>query len=114
VAEVLRPLMEPYEILDLPDRGSITLRVVSWERGSMKIHPKYPGAPVEKEIPVLRVHLAAGVKPTPPQYFDVTSKTLSAQLLPYFLERGFTEYRYVITKYGVAPKARFTLERIPL
>jgi len=114
MAEVLRQLVGPYEILDLPDRGSVRLRIVTWERGSMLIHPRFPGAPAEKEIEVLRVHLAPGVKALPPPYFDVTSKTLIAQLLPLLLERDFDRYVYVITKFGVAPKARFTLERVPL
>jgi len=114
MAEVLRPLVGPYEILDLPDRGSVRLRIVTWERGSMIIHPRFAGAPTEKEIEVLRLHLAAGVKAYPPPYYDITSKTLQAQLLPLLLERGFERYEYVITKFGVAPKARFTLERVPL
>ena len=114
MAEELRRLPGPYEILDLPDRGSVSIRVVSWERGSIIIHPRWPGAPAEKEIPVLRVHLAAGVKPYPPMYYDVTSKTLQAQFLPMLMERGFENYEYVVTKYGVAPRARFTLERRPI
>jgi len=114
MAVELRRLVGPYEILDLPDRGSARLRIVSWEQGSMIIHPEYPGAPAEKEIPVLRVHLYPGVKPYPPPYYDITSKTLQAQMLPMLMERGFENYWYVITKYGEAPRARFTLERIPL
>lgn len=114
MSEELRPLVGPYEILDLPDGGSVTLRPVSWERGTIVIHPKWPGAPAEKVIPVLRVHLAAGTKPYPPMYYDVTSKTLQAQLWPLLLERGFEDYAYIVTKHGVAPKARFTLERVPL
>jgi len=110
----LRPLVGPFEILDLADRGSVRLRVVSWERGTMTIKPRYPGAPAEKEIEVLRVHLAEGVKPYPPSYWDITSKTLEAQMLPLLLERDFPRYEYVITKYGVAPRARFTVERVPL
>jgi len=110
----LRLLMGPYEILDLADRGSVRLRVVSWERGTMIIHPKAVGAPAEKEVEVLRVHLAEGVKLYPPSYYDITSKTLTAQMLPLLLERGFERYEYVITKYGVAPRARFTVERVPL
>jgi len=110
----LRPLIGPYEILDLPDRGVARLRIVAWEQGTMVITPKYPGAPSEKEIPVLRAHLASGVKPYPPMYYDITSKTLQAQLVPLLMERGYERYEYVITKYGVAPRARFTLERVPL
>jgi hypothetical protein len=114
MAAELRPLQGPYEILELRDRESVRLRVVSWEQGTITIHPRYPGAPAEKEIAALRVHLAAGTKPYPPLYWDITSKTLQAQLLPLLLERGFERYEYVITKYGVPPKARFTLERVPL
>jgi len=114
MAEVSRRLMGPYELLDLPDRGSVRLRIVTWEQGIITIHPRYEGGPAEKDIPVLRVHLAAGVKALPPMYYDITSKTLQAQLLPLLLERGYERYEYVVTKYGVAPKARFTLERVPL
>jgi len=35
-------------------------------------------------------------------------------MLPLLLEPGFDRYEYVVTKYGVAPRARFTLERVPL
>jgi len=114
MAEVLRPLVGPMEYLDLPDRGVAKLRIVTWQRGTGIIHPRYAGAPEEKEVEVLRLHLAAGVKAFPPPYYDITSKTLIAQLLPLLLERGFERYEYVITKFGVAPKARFTLERIPI
>jgi len=108
---VTRRLPGPYEILDLADRETVRLRIVAWEQGTMVIAPRYPGAPAEKEVDALRVHLAAGVKPYPPQYYDITSKTLQAQLLPYLLERGYDRFEYAVTKFGVAPKARFTLER---
>jgi len=114
MAEEMRPLIGPYEILDLADRGSVRIRIVSSERGSIVIHPRYPGAPPEKTIPALRVHLAPGVKPYPPNYYDITSKTLTAQLVPFLMQRDFMNYEFVITKYGIAPKARFTLERVSL
>ena len=114
MSENLRRLIGPYEMFELADRETVTLRMTSWERGSIVIHPRYEGAPAEKEIEALRVHLAPGVKPTPPNYWDITSKTLIAQLMPMLLERGQERYEYVVTKYGVAPKARFTLERRPL
>jgi len=114
LAEELRPLQGPYELLDLPDRGSVRLRVTFWERGTILIHPRYAGAPSEKRVDALRVHVAPGVKEYPPMYYDVTSKTLMAQLLPLLMERGQELYEYRVTKYGVAPMARFTLERVPL
>ena len=104
----------PNEILELGDRESVSLRIVSWEDGSMIIHPKYAGAPPEKEIPVLRLHLAPGVKAYPPQYYDVTSKTLIAQFKPMLGEPGYDRFEYRITAYGVAPRKRFTVMRIPL
>ena len=114
MSEELRRLLGPYELLDLDDRGSVRIQIVSSERGTIIIHPKYPGAPAEKEIPVLRVHLKPGSKPYPPMYWDITSKTLQAQLWPLLLQAGFENYEYVITKHGIAPRARFTLERVAL
>lgn len=110
----LRLLPGPYEILELADGQSVRLRVVSYERGSMVIHPLMEGAPLEKTIEVLRVHLAPGIKALPPMYYDITSKTLIAQFMPLLLERGYENYWYTVTKYGVAPRARFTLERSPV
>jgi len=80
----------------------------------MVIHPRYPGAPSEKEVEVLRVHVTEAAKVAPPYYFDITSKTLMAQMIPLLMERDYDRYEYLVTKYGVAPKARFTLERIPI
>ena len=77
----------------------------------MEIHPRREGAPETVEIPVLRVHLAPGVKRCPPMYYDITQKTLAAQLLPFLTAPRFERYEYVITKHGVPPKSRFTLER---
>lgn len=114
MAENLRQLQGPYELLDLPDRGAARLRVTWWERGSIVIKPRYEGAPSEKTVEALRVHLAPGSKEYPPMYYDVTSKTLMAQLMPVLMEKGFDRYEFVVTKYGVAPRARFTLEAVPL
>ena len=110
----LRRLIGPYELLDLPDHGRVELRITSWERGSLISQPRYAGAPAEKEIGALRVHLAPGVKPYPPMYYDITSKTLIAQMLPVLMEPGYVDQVFVITAYGVAPRKRFTLELRPV
>jgi len=109
-----RRLSGPMEFLDLPDGGTVRLRVRSWERGSAVIHTTRDGEPADVEIPVLRVHLPEGVKPFPPMYYDVSSKTLQAQWIPMLALPGFERFEYVVTKHGVAPRARFTLERVPL
>jgi len=113
MAEELRRLPEPYEILDLPDRGSESFRVTSWEQGTMVIKPRYRGAPAEKVITVLRMHVPTEDKPFFPHYWDLTSKTCMAQLVPMLMDPRYRDYRYTITKYGVAPRARFTVARGP-
>ena len=80
----------------------------------MEIHPRGPGAPAVEEVPVLRLHLAPGVKLCPPQYYDVTQKTLMSQLLPLLAMPRFDAFEYVIAKHGVAPKSRFTVEKVAL
>lgn len=113
MAEELRRLAGPYEILELADRESADLKIVSFERGTMEIRPRYAGAPETKEIPVLRVHVTAATKPLAPQYYDITSKTLAAQLLPFLHQPGFEKWTFRVTAYGVAPRKRFSLERLP-
>jgi len=110
----LRSLIGPYEYLELPDRGVVRFMVSSFERGTTVIHPRYEGAPSEKTIEALRIHVSEKYKPLPPPYWDITSKTLIAQLLPLILERDRDRYEYVVTKYGEGVKARFTLERVPI
>ena len=102
-------LPEPAEILDLADGATITLMIISWEEGKLLIHPKYPGAPEEQIINVLRLHLKPGIKTTVPYYWDVTSKTLIAGMKPYLTKPGFDKLKYTITAHGVRPTKRFTL-----
>lgn len=109
------PLLQgPHEILDLPDRGSIKLRVRSWTHGRMLIHPKYAGAPDEKEVEALRLALWEGYKAVPPLYYDVTAKTLIYQLMPILQRPDYGRFEIMITKHGVAPRARFTVEVSPI
>ena len=113
MAEELRRLPGPMEFLELADRESKDLKVVSWERGTTEIDTVRRGREVRVEIPVLRVHVPVEVKPLAPRYYDITSKTLTAQLLPLLLRRDFKKWTYRITAYGVAPRKRFSLERLP-
>ena len=114
MAAEMRRLAGPIEFLELADAQSATLRVISYERGSTVIKTIRRGVEVDLEIPVLRVHLAPGAKLYPPMYYDISSKTLTAQLLPLLSEPGFEKYEYIITAHGVAPRKRFTLERRPI
>ncbi len=107
-------LPEPYEILDLGDGESKSFVGVRYERGTMMIKPRYRGAPAEKEIPVLRVHVRKEDDPFFPHYWDITSKTCMAQILPMLMDPRARDYLITVTKYGVAPRARFTVARAPL
>lgn len=97
----------PYEILELGDGESLTVRVERWESGEVTIYP--PHARQGKVIQALRIHVGPDQKQFFPYWWDLTSKTLVAQLLP-MLEAGTVGTRPVtITKHGVAPRARFTV-----
>jgi hypothetical protein len=111
MAEDMKDLAGPYEILELEDRGAIALRIRQWELGRVTIYPAHK--PTGKVINALRVHVPEGSKPFFPWYWDITGTTLVAQLLPHLQQPGYSEKVFVITKYGVAPKARFTLEVKP-
>ena len=106
----LAELPGPYEILELRDGESITLRVRDWRLGVMRIRPRtIPGAG-EKIIKVLRLYLPREVKPVGPDYYDITSQTLIYQLLPFLERPDFRTKTFKITAYGVAPRKRFTVE----
>jgi len=105
----LRLLSEPFEFLELKDGTSLTLVATGQEWGEAKIRPRYAGAPEEKRIPVLRLSVKAGYKPTGVPYWDITSKTLQAQLrplLPDLIARGA---EFTVTAHGEGPQKRFSL-----
>jgi len=109
------PMLEgPYEIFDMEDGQSMRLDVLSYEEGQMDIKPRRLGGETVVRVRALRVHVKEGTKPFTPMYWDITAQTLIAYLLPFFRERDFERAAYKVTKHGVAPKARFTVERIPL
>ena len=104
---VVERLEPPYEIFELADGESRTMRVETWQLGLMTIHPRYPGAPKEKTVEALRLHVPAEVKPTFPHYWDITAGRLRAQLLPILRAPGFEKLEITVTKRGVAPRAYF-------
>jgi len=101
-------LEEPREILDLQDGGKLQTRILRHELGITKILPR--GATEEKEIEALRIHVPKEDKQHYPYWWDISSKTLKHQLLPLLPEIEKNGRRVTITKYGVAPAARFKVE----
>ena len=108
----LKELPGPYEILELNDGQTLELQIKSYSTGSVTIYPAH--APGGKVIAALRLHVSKRYKPYFPWYWDVTSKFLVAQLLGYLEAGDFQNKRFVITKHGTAPKARFELQVIPI
>lgn len=106
----LDELPGPYEILELRDKESITLKIRDWRLGIMKIKPRYEGAPPEKIVKVLRLYVPREIKPAGTDYYDITSQTLIYQLLPFLQTPDFRTKTFKITAIGVAPRKRFTVE----
>ena len=101
-------LAGPYEILELPDGGILETMIEKWEEGEVEIHPGYK--PEGKMVRAIRIHVPREHKEFFPWYWDITSQTLVAQIRPYLEAPGFEGRMFKITKHGVAPRARFTLE----
>jgi len=99
---------EPFELLELYDGQVFTFQVVRWEEGRTTIYP--PFAPGGKEIPVLRVYVNPEAQPVGLEYWDITSKTLIAQLRPYLVRPEYRQLEFTIRAYGEKPKKRFTVE----
>jgi hypothetical protein len=109
MAEELLYLPGPFEILELQDGKTIRLRITEWAYGKMLIKPRYYGAPEEKEINVLRLHVDPSFKPTAPHYWDFTAGTAIASILPELRAKKHQTHVLVLTAHGEAPKKRFTV-----
>lgn len=99
---LLPPLDEPFEYVDLANSMSMTLQIVAFLDGSGQIHPSNPtakhvrvhmdqnqlnappveGTPISISVPVLRLFGSRLDKASPSPYWDISSLTLQAQLLP--------------------------------
>ena len=78
--EEMSELMTPHEILELEPCKPVRLRVIRFELGKIRISPRWPGAPPEKEVAGCRVHLDPAIKPMFPHYYDLTPSRLVHQL----------------------------------
>ena len=104
----METLPGPFEIFELGDGDTLTTRVLKWQVGEVEIHPAYK--PEGKMIMALRIEVPEEDKEFFPYYWDITSQTLLAQLVPHLEQPGFERKTFRITKHGVAPRARFSLE----
>lgn len=104
-------LQGPFELLDLQDGESRAFTVVRAERGDLPITPTRTR--VTELVPATRLHVRPGDKPAGLAYWDVTSRTLQAQLLGMEQGGGLVGRRVAITASGLGVRKRFTVEVRP-
>ena len=122
-------LAEPIELVDLHAGESMTLRVDQFQDGSTIIHPKNPtprhvrqhmdqrqlvepptiGTPISVEVPALRLFGQRLDQPSNALYWDVTSKTLRADLLARFTNNPNFPVKLTLTANGHAPQKRYSV-----
>jgi hypothetical protein len=124
-------LPEPMEYLDLEHGDSIVLSLTRSQMGTAAIHPTEitarhtrlhmeqnqlsappaPGTPITVRIPVLRVFGTRVDKPSPLSYWDISSKTLQADLSPRLKAYEGSILTVTITANGYKPTKRFSVEQ---
>ena len=123
-------LAEPYEFVDLPPDESMTIRIDLFQDGSATIHPNAitprhvaihmqqrgldapppPGSPIGIEVPVIRLFGERVDKPSVQRYFDVSSKTLRADLLARLTAGLALPATVRFTANGHKPRKRYSVE----
>jgi hypothetical protein len=123
-------LPEPMEFIELDSGASMTLRVDSFQDGSTVIHPRATtprhvrqhmqqnaltepppaGTPIGVEVPALRLVGERLDQPSPMHYFDVSSKTLRADLLARFTGGLALPAVLKFTANGQKPQKRYSVE----
>lgn len=99
----------PMEFWDMNDGESRTIRVLRFEEGTTTIVPRYNAARESKRVKVMRLHLTEDSKPHLPYYWDITSGHLMVGLRPHLQRDDLEDLEFTIQKFGVAPRARFSL-----
>lgn len=127
----LPELAEPIELLDLEHGTAISLSIDRFEQGWTLIHPTaitprhvrlhmqqngltappVPGTPISVRIPVLRVFGTRLDKPSSLRYWDITSKTLQADLLPRLYAYMGGVLTVTLTANGYKPTKRYSVEQ---
>ena len=108
--EKLKPLPPPYEIFEFEPCTPAYFRIVSYEIGKIVIQPKYPGAPPQKEVVAIRLHVDPETKKYFPHYWDITPSRLVYQLIG-LLTQGIPENMWLKIHRDVpGPKAHFSVE----
>lgn len=131
--EHLQPneLPGPIELLDLEHGQTIQLSLDRHLLGTTDIHPTKvtprhvrlhmeqrgldappaPGTPITVTIPIMRVFGQRLDKPSQLHYWDISAKTLIADLEPRMLAKGTGPLVVTITANGYKPHKRYSVEQ---
>ena len=123
-------LPEPYEFVDVDAGHAFQITVTHYLDGSVVIHPRnpsarqirimmdqrqmpappVPGEPISIEVPALRLYGRRLDEPSAAPYWDVSSKTLRADLLARFTSGLLLPATLTLTANGVRPRKRYSVE----
>ena len=125
-------LPEPLEFIDLAPGTSMTIVVTGWQDGSAVIHPgtvtsrhisihmqqnglsepPTAGTPIRNEVPVLRLIGKRVDETSIASYFDISSKTLRADLLARLTAGLALPATIQLTANGQRPRKRYSVEMV--
>jgi hypothetical protein len=123
-------LPEPLEFIDLAPGTSMTIEVTGYQDGSAVIHPGTvtsrhisihmqqnnlsapppAGTPIRNEVPVLRLIGKRVDEASNASYFDISSKTLRADLLARLMAGVTLPFTVQLTANGQRPRKRYSVE----
>lgn len=123
-------LPEPLEFIDLAPGTSMTIAVTGFQDGTAIIHPTTvtsrhisihmqqqqltapppAGTPIKNEVPVLRLIGKRVDETSNASYFDISSKTLRADLLARFTTGLPLPVTIQLTANGQRPRKRYSVE----
>jgi len=106
-------LSPPFEIFEFRPCETVYFHVVDYELGRIRIVPRYPGAPPEKIVPAIRLHMHEEFKPVLPRYWDLTPSRLVFSLLPLLQADEHLRNYLVIHRTVAGPRAHFSIQLIP-
>jgi len=100
-------LPEPVEAFELMPDEHIRFKIERFELFQHTIVPRYPGAPPEKTVMVLRVWVREGYRSPRAPYWDIHQGHLVSPLIP-ILQKPDIRTKWInIVKRGLPPKAYF-------
>lgn len=101
-----------YDLLDLPDGGSIEFTPVRVQVGTIDI--KVTGAKETKRVTAMRVWVSPGDKGHVPSYWDITSQLLVSDFIGALTPERMGRVRVKATKRGTGVQGRFSVIYTPL